>query len=67
MGRRSGPKKVHRYSMAFKLTAVKLSGSRACRDRRSSQLHLESTPSAARWRTRCATGCEGTRRGESKV
>ena len=26
MGRRIGPKKVHRYSLEFKLTAVKLSG-----------------------------------------
>ena len=28
MGRRIGPKKVHRYSEEFKLTAVKLSGMR---------------------------------------
>ncbi len=45
MGRPIGPKKVHRYSMEFKLTAVKLSG-------------MPGTPSCCRGGgKRCATGC----------
>ena len=59
MGRRIGPRKVHRYRVEFKLTAVKLSHIPGIEVQTVAEA-LDIHPiMLSRWRQRCAMACSG--------